>query len=389
MDIMIIAIGIISALFTGSILSYAVLRNINKEIYVKYRLDRGNWFAVHFTVYIITVALMLLGDMICWESSNKSKLPIVVYLVIRNGGSLIVVIIVSAMIYQSLLKISNYNYFVKRNRGIKKLFFSLICISLAFMYTIEIKYKSVDETIMLEIYSAVITWTIAAIQIWIGFGMDLYGIKDIGKCIKRFFTTKRDKEEQCSRCICVSSMFVAPIITIGYLICENEGVLTGKVLDIIKAIYYGFIAGAIIVTLFLFILNEVNKPCKIISMVYFNRRFKNVKNKKLYENFMGVQYAIIMDSGIYKLYICEKLIELDDELEFTEEYLDEIKKIFGKRYKEYPTQAMGIEEIKGKIIDSLIETAEGRTALLKKGWDMAYESWEKKELEKVRDNIGL
>lgn len=56
--------------------------------------------------------------------------------------------------------------------------FSLVCMSMIVLYVIEFDILNNGVKVLAGEYNFIITWIIVLVEIWVGFGMQIYGKKD-------------------------------------------------------------------------------------------------------------------------------------------------------------------------------------------------------------------
>lgn len=169
MDYIEVLVGVISALISSIVLIWWGMRICKKDITIKHNVDPYSWFMIHTIVYFITITLMLIVDMIQANSEVIKEMPVgiigAMILFVQKGGLIILVMLVSSWIYNRYIKINEFSYFIIRYPWIKKIFFSLICISLGGLYLIEIQKRN-NCNILSDDYSFIAVWIISFIQIW-------------------------------------------------------------------------------------------------------------------------------------------------------------------------------------------------------------------------------
>lgn len=168
-------IWIVTSVISSVILIFMVNRIFKRPVVIKHNLNPYEWFGVHIIVYFMTLILMLFADMLYNALAEITFMSFgikgILCLFIQSGGLIILIMIISSWIYDYYIKTIEFNYFIERHLWIKKVFFSIVCISLAVLYIAEAGKNKQNVNVLSNDYKLIAMWIIVFIQIWIGFGM--------------------------------------------------------------------------------------------------------------------------------------------------------------------------------------------------------------------------
>lgn len=379
---------IISAMVSSIFLIYILCKNYNKEIILEHEVRPQSWIFVHTTVFLVTIMAMLVVDWVylivrnCSSGINRTEE--VVYLVIQNGGLICIVMLLTSITYNYYIRLSEYEYFVQRHSWVKKLFFSIICISLIIMYVREIKTSTDIEGIVSDYNQIIVIWCIVLLQIWIGFGMNTYKPHDIICAISQELQIIKKKDEKRNLAYCVLSMLGAPFITIAYcFISENIKV---KVYDVAIEVSIGVIIGASLSIVTLFYWNWKYRPNRRVSSKRYQKKFCSITEEYSTEYYLGVRYRMARIGDEYHLNIMGQRINIVKEESFNEKYLAELKVAFEEEELKISLQKHTKEKIYELMEKKLSSRADERKRLLSEGWNIVYEACKEKEHRLIMQN---
>lgn len=379
-------IGVISALISSIALTWWGIGICKKDIEIKHNVDPYGWFMVHTIVYFITITLMLIVDMIQANSEAVKEMPVgvigAIILFIQKGGLIILVMLMSSWMYNRYIKINEFYYFIKRYPWIKKIFFSVICISLGLLYLIEIQKGNNNSNILSDDYSFFAVWIITFIQIWIGFGMKFYERGEFKIRFSEWAKRMKNKEELKYFIICILSMFVIPIMTVAYYVVKGK--IPERAIDIIHFLFSGISFGAIVLIFVILFWNLKHNPSNRISKRRLNNCLNNLfnNNKKIQVDYYeGIEYCVVKKSSSVIWIASIDNITFDEDVQF-DEYRERLENLSELFESEYTFEKYTEEEIRTNIGNSLSKLAKDRKDILKEGWSKVYEVSEQKEKEK-------
>lgn len=385
MDYIEVLVGVISALISSIVLIWWGMRICKKDITIKHNVNPYSWFMIHTIVYFITITLMLIVDMIQANSEVIKEMPVgiigAMILFVQKGGLIILVMLVSSWIYNRYIKINEFSYFIIRYPWIKKIFFSLICISLGGLYLIEIQKRN-NCNILSDDYSFIAVWIISFIQIWIGFGMRFYGRGEFKMRFSEWKKRMKSIEELKYFLICILSMLVIPIMTVVYYVVKGK--IPESAINIIHFLFLGISFGAIVLILVIFFWNLRHNPNNCISKRRLNNCLNNLfNNKKIQVDYYeGVKYCIVKKSSCIALTASIDNVILDKDVQFDDEYRERLEQLLDLFEGEYTFEKYTEEDIRKNIEMDLSKFATDRKDILKEGWSKVYEVCEQKEKEK-------
>ena len=381
-----IFIGVMSALVSSIVLILLWLRHCRNDIIIKHDVNPYGWIMVNTIVYIFTLTLMLIADIVQVKFEMIKEMPVgikgAMILFAQKGGLIILVMLVSSSIYNFYIKINEFSYFIQRYPWIKKIFFSLICISLGVLYLIEIK-KGNNCNILSDEYSFVIVWIISFIQIWIGFDMKVYEWGEFKMRFNEWVNRMENKKEKKFFLICILSMLVTPIMTVVYYVVK--GIIPEGIINIIHFLFSGISIGAIVLILVIIFWGLRHNPNNYISKrrlsTCLNNLFNNNNNKIQVDYYGGVKYCIVKKSSCIVLMASIDNIILDEDVQFDDEYKERLKQLLNLFEREYSIDKKN-EDIRKEIEIDLSKFAADRKDILKEGWSKVYEVCKQKEKEK-------
>ena len=381
-------IGIITSIISSVILIFTVNRIFKRPIVIKHNLNTYEWFGVHMIVYFMTLILMLFSDMLYYAFIEITFMSLgikgILCLFIQSGGLIILVMMISSWIYDYYIKTIEFNYFIERHQWIKKVFFSIVCISLAVLYISEAGKAKQEVNVLSNDYKLIAMWIIVFIQIWIGFGMTVrmpkFEFLRALKQSKNIECTKMQKEEKKYIIVCLLSMFIVPVMMGCYSVVTDQ--IPKLISDIMSAIYYGVLAGAFVMFCTVFIYTFRYRPNRWWSKKRFDRIFDYVQEVAKMEYFESVKYELTKVEDGYSVIICEEEIKLDSEVIFPEEYVKRMESVFQGDEKNFFFKDYNENEIKVAIFKTLSEVSKERKDVLKEGWDIVYKLSDEKEKNK-------
>lgn len=381
-------IWIITSLISSVILIVTVDRIFKRPILVKHNLNPYEWFGVHIIVYFMTLILMLFSDMLFYALIEITFMSLgikgILCLFIQSGGLIILVMIISSWIYDYYIKTIEFNYFIVRHQWIKKVFFSIVCISLALLYISETGKAKQEVNVLSNDYKLIAMWIIVFIQIWVGFGMTVRMpkfefLKDL-KQNKNIEYTKMKKEENKYIIVCLLSMLIVPVMMGCYSVVIDQ--IPKLISDIMSAIYYGVLTGAFVMFCKVFINTCRYRPNRWWSTKRFDRIFACIQGVAKTEYFERVKYELKKVEDGYGVIIYEEEIKLDSEAIFPEEYEKRMESVFQGDEKKFFFKDYNENEIKKAIFKTLSKVSEERKDVLKEGWDIVYKLSDEKEINK-------
>lgn len=386
MDYIVGLIGVISALISSIVLTWWGIGICRKNIKIEHNVDPYGWFMIHTIVYFFTITLMIIVDMIQANSEAVKEMPVgvigAILLFIQKGGLIILVMLMSSWMYNRYIKINEFNYFIKRYPWIKKLFFSVICISLGKLYLVEIQKGNSNSNILSDDYSFFAVWIITFIQIWIGFGMEFYERGEFKIRFSEWAKRMENKEELKYLVICILSMFVVPIMTVAYFVVKEK--IPERAINIIHFLFLGISFGAIVLIFAILFWNLKHNPSNRISKRRLNNCLNNLfnNNKKIQVDYYeGIEYCVVKKSSSVILSASIDNITFDEDVQF-DEYRERLEKLLELFESEYSFEKYTEEEIRTNIGNSLSKLAKDRKDILKEGWNKVYEVCEQKEKKK-------
>lgn len=371
---------IVSCVATIIVLLILFFRQLKTPVVIKHKLNPLVWFVIHLGVFICTVFLMLLADMAYSYCSREIYMTLGIkglcYLFVQNGGLIIFVMLASSIIYNGIVKWFKFNYFADRYPVVSKLYFSVICFSLAFIYGAELLDKNLDVNILAEEYKLIMIWIIVLFQIWIGFGMKtdvkaLYNEK-ILKQLKRIENKKIRNEERKHIFICFSSIILVPAIMMLLFVIDAKGL---EMIEYISfMVSYGAGAGIIVVLLIISLYVFIKYPNEKRSRIRCEKIVELIQSGSKQGYYKREKYEISKSQEEYGLKIFMLEVIFDGENNFSKEYIKRARNIFDERnftykFKEYNGDK---EIIKEKMIEDLSIISKARKDMLQEGFDMAY-----------------
>lgn len=250
-----IIIFLISSIISCVILFYIANKRCKSPVIIKHKLKPYEWFITHAVIYLLTLLMMLYADIFYCNATRIENMTWgikgIIYLFIQNGGLIIFVMIGSSWIYNYAVKTIEFNFFIERHLWLKKMFFSIICLTLAILYVVE-SGKHNDNTNILEgEYKLITIWIIVFVQIWISFGMKLnipkYSRTDLLEQLKRAENAEALREERKYIFFCMISMIMVSVMMLGLFIIERK--IPQLITGIISPIFYGLLIGVLLMIL--------------------------------------------------------------------------------------------------------------------------------------------
>lgn len=388
-------IWIVTSVISSAILIFVVNRMFKRPVVIKHNLNPYEWFGVHMIVYFMTLILMLFADMLYYALAEITFMSLgikgILCLFIQSGGLIILIMIISSWIYDYYIKTIEFNYFIERHLWIKKVFFSIVCISLAALYMAEVGKNKQDVNVLSNDYKLIAMWIIVFIQIWIGFGMKVRVPKfDFFRFLKQnkyIEYTEAQKEENKYIIVCLVSMIVVPVMMGIYSLMIEQ--IPKWISDIMSAIYYGVLAGAFIMFCTIFIYTFKCRPNRWWSTKRFERIFNHIQEVAKTEYFERLKYELKKVEDGYVIIIYEEEIKLDNKIIFPEEYVRKVESAFKRDIKEFLFKDYKESEIKQVIFNTLSKLSNDRKNVLKEGWDIVYKLLDEKEKSKQLKSVSI
>lgn len=379
-----LSVVILSGIIATVIFVTILYKGVSGPIVIKHELNPYGWFEVHAMTYFLTIMMLLIIDLISFNMSNITGMSMslvgIGVLFVQNGGLVIVVMILSSIIYNHLIRSIKFHYYVSHHQWLKKIFFSCVCVSLVIMYSIE-AIKNPDEiNILGDEYKLIVFWIITIVQIWIGFGMNIelsklgnmdYLSGAIHRISKNLQSLKARKEEFRYMMLCVVSMLVFPVIIPLFLWFADE--IPQRCERIIYACFTGTMFGSLIsIIISIGIIFIHTKSCWC-SNKRFHRAFQSADDKKKTRYYQGVKYQLWKNERGYYFSICQEKVEFVNENSFPKRYLKRAKRLFqGKKEILYLFEEYEENEIKELIHKELVSFSTMREIMLKEGWNIVY-----------------
>lgn len=385
MDYIESSIVVISALISSVALIMWWLGICRKDIVIKHKIDPYGWFVVHAVVDYITILLMLIVDMIQVKSEVVKEMPVgvkgAIILFVQKGGLIILVMLMSSWLYDRFIKINEFSYFIKRYPWIKKVFYSLIYISLVLLYLIEIQEKNDNTNILSEDYSFIALYMISFIQIWIGFGMEYYEWDEFKNHFSEWVKRMKNKEELKSFSICILSVIIIPTLPVAYSGIKEK--VPESAVNIIQSMFLGISFGTVVLLFVVLFWNLKYNPSNRSSKRRLNNCLNKLFNNKRIqiEYYEGIEYCVVRKNSSVILIASIDNITFDVNIQF-DEYRERLEKLLELFEREYSFEKYTEEEIRMNIGNSLSKLAKNRKDILKEGWNKVYEVCEQKEKEK-------
>ena len=386
-------VWVITSVISSVALCFVVSKIFKRPIVIKHNLNPYNWLGVHMIVYFMTLILMLFSDILYYTLLEITSMPLgikgIICLFIQSGGLIVLVMIISSWIYDYYIKTIEFNYFIERHQWIKKVFFSIVCVSLAILYMAEAGKTQQEVNVLGNDYKLIAMWIIVFIQIWIGFGMKVR----VPKCkLMQFLNQNKyiedsevEKEENKYIFVCLISMFIVPVMMGFYMVVIDK--IPKVVSDIMSAVYYGVLAGAVIMFFTIFIYAFKYRPNKWWSIKRFNKLFDQMQEVAKTEYFERVKYELKKDENDYVIIIHEEEIKLDDE--FLKDYIEKVSTVFGGKVLTYSFVDYEKHMVKELICEGLIQISDERQEVLKEGWNIVYKLSDDKERRKTKNLNGF
>lgn len=374
---------------SGTILICWMRNALKKPIKIEYHLEPREWFGIHGMISFITMVLMTGVDVIYSSVANIQEMPLgvkgIVVAFIQNGGLIIFVMLCSSVIYNHEIKAIEFEFFVERYEWVKKVFYSIIGVSVIVLYIIVNKKNKGEVNILADEYQVVMIWMIVVIQIWIGFGMKSYKWRDVWSLVKDFMKRMENGEERRYLFLCLVSMLVVPVSLIVYFeICDK---IPGNIQEMIKFGGCGAAHGTVCAIVLGIGLKIKYRPCECISKGICNKIFRNAKNESSVGHFKWLRYELSKTDTDYILVICEQNYNLECKESLTKGYIRKCDTFFKREEINYSLQEYAGEKINAEIKKKLKDKEQELEVLLKEGWDMMHEFYREKEKKKNRDII--
>lgn len=162
-------IVIITCVLTYMISNYWIDKKYIKSITIKRKLNLYLWIPVHSLIFMLTIMMMVFQDWIVYEINISLRFEGLIYLFVKNGGLIIFIMLISSLLYNIYIKSIGFEYFIECYQWIRKIFFSIVCISLIVVYLIAINES--NSAMFLE--ENIVVWIIVCIEIWISFEFNI------------------------------------------------------------------------------------------------------------------------------------------------------------------------------------------------------------------------
>ena len=159
--------------------------------------------------------------------------------------------------------------------------------------------------------------------------------------------------------------------------------------DIMSAIYYGVLAGALVMFCTIVIYTFKSRPNRWWSTKRFERIFNHIQGVTKTEYFERLKYELKKVKEGYVVIIYEEEINLDNKIIFPEEYVRKVESVFKRDIKEFLFKDYKESEIKQVIFNTLSELSNDRKNVLKEGWDIVYKLLDEKEKSKQLKSVSI
>ena len=211
-----IIIEILGAIVVASLFAFLGYKIYYKPTIIEHKLNPASWFCAHLAIYFLTIFLMVGSDVIVinWKVDKCMPLSIkgVLYLFVQNGGLIIFVMAISSLFYDMWIKLIEFNYFIERYKWLKKLFFTVVCVSLIMMYLIIMREQPKNKNILCGEHQYWVVWLIAFIEIWIGFDTSFFSRDKLSEWIALEKEKIKREEEKKYIISCMATMIIMLIV---------------------------------------------------------------------------------------------------------------------------------------------------------------------------------
>ena len=374
MNITGVVVGILVTLVFSGVCGYFVF---DEKIKIERKIKPYSWMIIHVSVCAVTLWLMVNSDyfyLILKEPDITTPIIRFLYIFIQNGGLMIFVMLLSVLLYDTLVKACHYQYFVKRHTILKKLFFSLVCMSMIILYVIEFDILNNGVKVLAGEYNFIITWIIVLVEIWVGFGMQIYGKKELEKVKDQVFAELKNREERRNIIWCLATMIVSIVFIFCWYFVRKffPEIVQSFFIDLMRSMAIG--VAAVIFVMFLW--KRRYRPNSTNSKKRLKKLLDNIDVKNGIEYYQDVKYELERRDENILLKIYGKEIELVEEGNYSDKFIDELKCAFKK--KEIIVDKICVDEIEKE----LHRTAKERKELLEQAWEVAYNVCDEKEKER-------
>lgn len=370
-------ITVLSGVISSIILLWFVYKLGRKEIVIKYEPNLYDWLVIHIVTFLSTIFIMSYADLIyynvCAIEYTNSSIASIIYLFIQSGGLIIFVMLFSSILYNYLIKIYEFKYFIDRNKWLSKSFYSLTCISLAILYFLETPSEMIEKNILCDSYRLVMVWIIIAIQIWIGFGIDITNFSD--EFVKVCKNIKTDYKNVIKCCI---PIIIVPLSVIMYFIAKDN--ISDSLSNILQKITYGIGIGVFVMFLGILFCFHKYRPLKTVSIKRFEKNWRTKDFTNDTDYFMNVKYKLVKEEKLIHLEISSKSVRIDKKEQFSENLIKKIELAYEESKTTYSIDEVDEKIIKEKLVAKLLKIADNRKKVMQEGFDEAYNLYKRDEL---------
>ena len=381
-----IIIEILGAIVVASLFAFLGYKIYYKPTIIEHKLNPASWFCAHLAIYFLTIFLMVGSDVIVinWKVDKCMPLSIkgVLYLFVQNGGLIIFVMAISFLFYDMWIKLIEFNYFIERYKWLKKLFFTVVCVSLIMMYLIIMREQPKNKNILCGEHQYWVVWLIAFIEIWIGFDTSFFSRDKLSEWIALEKEKIKREEEKKYIISCMATMIIMLIVPlILWISLKLSADILSFANNIIAVISVMFMIGATVMIFTVLFLYYKERPNQKKSRKKYQALFAKVQKEKRTAFYMGLKYMLWKEEDEYFYKIEKKNIMLGDEKNFSNEYIKEFQKAFDQESDKYSLKKYNEKEIYRLIEEKIFAKAKKRQELLREGWKIVYEICEKNEKE--------